>query len=136
MIFVSKEEESSASTSFSVFCELQAKTKRITRQERSAKVRERNPSPLITRELVNESGIIAEVLKNALAQWVQEKYGFGIRSRMVLKSHIDNMRHALTESEETLFSYVREEVPHFLSYVEQVINSHGSDFLLLSLRLV
>ncbi len=113
-----------------------AKTKRVPRRERPARVRERNPPPLVTRELVNESGIIAEVLKNALAQWVQEKYGFGIKSRMVLRSQVDNMRHALTESEETLFSYIREEVPHFLPYVQQVINSHGSDFLLLSLRLV
>ncbi|MHA1928041.1 MAG: hypothetical protein ACTSV2_05600 [Candidatus Thorarchaeota archaeon] len=93
-------------------------------------------SQRVTKDLVNESSTIGQELLDTVQQWVQEKYGTGMRARMVLRSYIENMCHALGESEEVFIDYVREETPDFLPRIQDIINTHGSDFLLLSLRLV
>lgn len=90
----------------------------------------------VTHNLVAESNSIGQDLLNELKNWVQQKYGVGMQARMVLRAYIDNMRHSLNESEQTFLDYIKEETPRFLPRMQDIINTHGSDFLLLSLRLV
>ncbi|TFG31232.1 hypothetical protein EU527_12935 [Candidatus Thorarchaeota archaeon] len=87
----------------------------------------------INRELLDKSETVGQAIQMALEAWMlREK---GRISKGQVHEHMKNMCHALSESEEDLFEYVRTQTPGILIEVGQILRSRGSDFLLLSLRL-
>ena len=45
----------------------------------------------VTKDLVNESSSMGQEIFDTLQLWVEEKYGNGMRTRMVLRAYINNM---------------------------------------------
>jgi len=87
----------------------------------------------ITGALLQKSETIGKDIQIALESWMLRETGR--ISKGLVHEHMKNMCHALSESEESLFEYVRTQTPGILIEVGQILRASGPDFLLLCLRL-
>lgn len=87
----------------------------------------------ITGDLLDKSEEIGKAIQTELESWMLRQTGR--ISKGLVHEHMKNMCHALNESEESLFEYVRTQTPGILIEIGQILRSSGPDFLLLSLRL-
>ncbi len=87
----------------------------------------------ISRELLDDSETIGKAIQAALEAWMLRETG-RIRKGLV-HEHMKNMCHALSESEESLFEYIRTQTPGILIEVGQILRLRGPEFLLLCLKL-
>ncbi|MGY5873656.1 MAG: hypothetical protein RTV72_15515 [Candidatus Thorarchaeota archaeon] len=87
----------------------------------------------VTRDLFEISETIGKAIQTELESWMLRETGR--ISKGLVHEHMKNMCHALSESEEALFEYIREQTPGILIEVGQILRSRGPDFLLLCLRL-
>jgi hypothetical protein len=86
----------------------------------------------VNKKMLEMCETIGKEIQVELENWMlQEK---GRISKGLVHEHMKKMCLALQESEEDLFEYVHEQVPGILVEVGQILQSYGSDFLLLSLR--
>ena len=87
----------------------------------------------VTSDVVKDTETIGQELEHALENWMMTDSGR--ISRGSIHAHIANMMDALSKSEDSLFEYVRIELPGLLAEIGQILRIYGSDFLLLTLRL-
>jgi len=87
----------------------------------------------ITGALSKKSETIGKAIQTELESWMLRETGR--ISKGLVHEHMKNMCQALSESEESLFEYVRTQTPGILIEIGQILRTSGSDFLLLSLRL-
>ncbi|MGY5881738.1 MAG: hypothetical protein RTV31_15915 [Candidatus Thorarchaeota archaeon] len=87
----------------------------------------------ITGDLLEKSEAIGKAIQTELESWMLRETGR--ISKGLVHEHMKNMCHALSESEESLFEYIRTQTPGILIEVGQILRSSGPDFLLLCLRL-
>lgn len=87
----------------------------------------------VDRELFGESETIGKAIQTALESWMLRETGR--ISKGLVHEHMKNMCHALKDSEEALFEYIRTQTPGILIEVGQILRSRGPEFLLLCLRL-
>ena len=87
----------------------------------------------ITGDLLQKSETIGKAIQTELESWMLRETGR--ISKGLVHEHMKNMCHALNESEESLFEYIRNQTPGILIEVGQILRSSGPDFLLLCLRL-
>ena len=87
----------------------------------------------VTSDVVEDTETIGQELEHALEDWMMTDSGR--ISRGSIHAHIANMMDALSKSEDSLFEYVRIELPGLLAEIGQILRIYGSDFLLLTLRL-
>ena len=87
----------------------------------------------VDRELLGQSETIGKAIQTALESWMLRETGR--ISKGLVHEHMENMCHALNDSEEVLFEYIRTQIPGILIEVGEILRSRGSDFLLLCLRL-
>jgi len=87
----------------------------------------------ITGDLVEKSETIGKAIQTELESWMLRETGR--ISKGLVHEHMKNMCHALSESEESLFEYIRTQTPGILIEVGQILRSSGPDFLLLCLKL-
>lgn len=87
----------------------------------------------ITGDLLKKSGTTGKAIQTVLESWMLRETGR--ISKGLVHEHMKNMSQALSESEESLFEYVRTQTPGILIEIGQILRTSGSDFLLLSLRL-
>ena len=87
----------------------------------------------INRELLDMCETMGKAIQVELENWMLRETGR--ISKGLVHEHMKNMCHALSESEDDLFDYVHEQTPGILAEVGEILRAHGSDFLLLSLRL-
>lgn len=87
----------------------------------------------VDRELLDQSETIGKAIQTELERWMLRETGR--ISKGLVHEHMKNMCHALKDSEEALFEYVRTQTPGILIEVGQILRSRGPDFLLLCLRL-
>jgi hypothetical protein len=90
----------------------------------------------ISKNLITESRVIGRDLVESIEDWLLQGKIVDETDRDAVHTHIDNMRRALCDSEEALLVYVEEHVPGVLDHVKQLLKARGSEFILLSLRLV
>ena len=93
----------------------------------------KKPPAIVTRDLLQMSETIGKAIQTELESWMLRETGR--ISKGLVHEHMKNMCHALDESEEALFEYIRTQTPGILIEVGQILKSRGPDFLLLSLRL-
>jgi len=87
----------------------------------------------VNRHLFEMCETVGREIQTALENWMLREHDR--ISKGLVHEHMKNMCHALRESEENLFDYVHDEIPGILVEVGQILQSYGTDFLLLSLRL-
>ncbi len=87
----------------------------------------------INREILEMCETIGKAIQSELENWMLRETGR--ISKGLVHEHMKNMCHALRKSEDDLFDYVHEQVPEILVEVGQILQTQGSDLLLLSLRL-
>ncbi len=90
----------------------------------------------VTAELVRESEetgeeIIAELKKAMLRRPLHDRM-----SQQAIAMHIRNMRNSLAVSEEAFLTYVKTETPELLDPLRRILLRQGSEYLLLSLRMM
>ncbi len=88
---------------------------------------------IVTRDVLQMSETIGKAIQTELESWMLRETGR--ISKGLVHEHMKNMCHALNESEEVLFEYIRTQTPGILIEVGQILRSRGPDFLLLCLRL-
>lgn len=93
----------------------------------------KKPPAIVTRDLLQMSETIGKAIQTELESWMLRETGR--ISKGLVHEHMKNMCHALDESEEALFEYIRSQTPGILIEVGQILKSRGPDFLLLCLRL-
>ncbi|TFH00755.1 MAG: hypothetical protein E4H14_19300 [Candidatus Thorarchaeota archaeon] len=86
----------------------------------------------INGDLLEKSETIGKAIQTELESWMLRETGR--ISKGLVHEHMKNMCHALSESEESLFEYVRTQTPGILIEIGQILRLSGPDFLLLSLR--
>ena len=87
----------------------------------------------VTHDIFQMSENIGKAIQTELESWMLHETGR--ISKGLVHEHMKNMCHALGESEEALFEYIRTQTPGILIEVGQILKSRGPDFLLLCLRL-
>ncbi|TFG27052.1 hypothetical protein EU527_18995 [Candidatus Thorarchaeota archaeon] len=87
----------------------------------------------IDQELLENSETVGKAIRVALEAWMLRETGR--ISKGLVHEHMKNMCQALNESEESLFEYIRTQIPGLLIEVGQILRARGPDFLLLSLKL-
>ncbi len=87
----------------------------------------------ISHELMDDSETIGKAIQVSLEALMLRETG-QIRKGLV-HQHMKNMLHALNDSEDTLFEYIRTQIPGILIEVGQILKYRGPEFLLLCLRL-
>ena len=88
---------------------------------------------VVTRDIFKMSETVGNAIQAELENWMLRETGR--ISKGLVHEHMKNMCHALSESEEDLFEYIRTQTPGILIEVGQILRSKGPDFLLLCLRL-
>ena len=89
----------------------------------------------VSEKLVSQSQIACRDLLGALQRCAMEEGGSSVSRRRFVYGHLGNMQKSLCESEESLFHYVRTQLPGMLIDVARILNQRGPEFLLLSLRI-
>ncbi|UCE09774.1 MAG: hypothetical protein JSW61_12495 [Candidatus Thorarchaeota archaeon] len=92
--------------------------------------------PRVSGNLVTGARVIGKDLLESLEESLLQGKPADDSDRVTVQSHIGNMRRALCDSEEALLEYVEIHVPGLLHHVKQLLKARGSEFILLSLRLV
>ena len=90
-------------------------------------------STRISPEILNDSETVGKAIQSALEAWMLRETG--TIQKGLVHEHMKNMCHALSESEDALFNYIRTQTPGILIEVGQILRYRGPEFLLLSLRL-
>ena len=90
----------------------------------------------VTAPLVKRAQKFGQNLIKDLRAWMNETSVDDVVKGDDVYVHIERMRKALCESEDALFEYVRTQTPGVLKHVGHLLRYHGSEFLLLSLRLL
>ncbi|MFW9908503.1 MAG: hypothetical protein ACFFEF_08000 [Candidatus Thorarchaeota archaeon] len=87
----------------------------------------------VTSKVISESKVVSEEILQELERCILAESG--VQRRAIVHQHIENMVAALSESERSLFEYVRRELPLALECLGKLIRSRGPELLMLSLRL-
>ena len=87
----------------------------------------------VNKELLELCESIGNEIQIVLEDWMFQETGR--ISKGLIHEHMKNMCDALRISEDDLFEYVHEHTPGILVDVGQILQSYGSDFLMLTLRL-
>lgn len=98
-----------------------------------------NPSttPLqVTADLVRQSEKTGEEIIAELKKAMQRRPLHERMSQQAIAMHIRNMRNSLAVSEEAFLTYVKTETPELLDPLRRILVSQGSEYLLLSLRMM
>lgn len=107
---------------------------RLVKGSMTAKpVIEKSQPTRVNLELLELCESIGNEIQIVLEDWMFQETGR--ISKGLVHEHMKNMCDALRDSEEALFEYVHEYTPGILVDVGHILQSHGSDFLLLTLRL-
>jgi len=108
---------------------------RLALASKKAKPRfhKRKTPAVVTRDIFEMSETVGKAIQMELESWMLRETGR--ISKGLVHEHMKNMCHALSESEEALFDYIRIQTPGILIEVGQILRSQGPDFLLLCLRL-
>ncbi|MGY5859021.1 MAG: hypothetical protein RTU63_06610 [Candidatus Thorarchaeota archaeon] len=107
---------------------------RLVRGSMKAKpVIEKSRPPRVNKELLELCESIGTEIQIVLEDWMFQENGR--ISKGLVHKHMKNMCDALYESEDALFEYVHEHTPGILVDVGHILQTHGSDFLMLTLRL-
>ena len=96
------------------------------------KVKKDIPSK-VNRELLDECETVGKEIQIILEERMLRETGR--ISKGLVHEHVKNMCDALRESEDDLFEYVHENLYDVLPEIGKVLQTYGSNFLLLSLRL-
>lgn len=105
----------------------------VTGSQKAKSLIEKAQPAKVNRHLLEMCETVGKEIQTVLENWILRENGR--ISKGLVHEHMKNMCHALHESEEDLFEYIHEQVPGILVEVGQILQSYGSDFLLLSLRL-
>jgi hypothetical protein len=90
----------------------------------------------VTAPLVKRAQKFGKQLFKELRTWLNEVSLDDVVCGDEVYEHIERMRIALSESEDTLLEYVQTETPGILDHIGHLLRYHGSEFLMLSLRLL
>ncbi len=104
--------------------------------QRAAQPRRKVSRQRSMEHLVTDTQTIAEDILIAMKNIVKYSKRKGIHVDEYVREHIRNMQEALMQSDDKLLDYVQKELPALLPSIKQILRTRGTDFLLLSLRVI
>lgn len=90
----------------------------------------------VTADLVRQSEKTGEEIIAELKKTMQRRPLHARMSQQAIAMHIRNMRNSLAVSEEAFLLYVKTETPELLDPLRRILIRQGSEYLLLSLRMM
>ena len=90
----------------------------------------------VTTDLVSESEEVGEYVLDLIENYLKYKYGLKSVKKSVLFGYVQKLCQALSQSEDTFYTFVERNTPEMLTNLRRIAETKGSDLLLLGLRLV
>ncbi|MFW9919797.1 MAG: hypothetical protein ACFFED_09375 [Candidatus Thorarchaeota archaeon] len=90
----------------------------------------------VTTALIVQSQLTGDEILQRLERVLVKRSKTGKIKRNMVAIHIQNMRKALSISDESFLKYIESELPDLMIPLNRILTSKGSDYLLLSLRMV
>lgn len=95
-----------------------------------------DPPKAVTHDLVTESEEVGEYVLDLIENYLRYKYGLKTIKKSVLLGYVEKLCQALSQSEDTFFSFLERNTPEMLTNLKRIAETKGPDVLLLGLRLV
>lgn len=87
-------------------------------------------------DVLRESELTSELILDAIEQILNRRNPSSVKDHHQIAIHIETMRKLLARSDSLFFTYIESEIPELESQLRRIIIDSGTDYLMLSLRLI